>query len=116
MENSIHYLGESLAHVLQFQQNVNRNMIEHLNNTAKTQKQQGRALEWLVENTRQREFDKLFDAIPIYDGEDPERFEPWLNQLENACIVGKRDVREVAICSSTGSVFKVLNNIKVDED
>ena len=74
------------------------------------------ALERLVENTRQREFDKLFDAIPIYDGEDPEKFEPWLNQLENACIVGKRDVREVAICSSTGPVLEVLNSINEDED
>ena len=81
MESLIHYLGESLAQALQFQQNVNRTMTEHLNNTARTQ-QQGMALERLVENTRQREFDKLFDAIPIYDGEDPEKFEPWLNQLE----------------------------------
>ena len=31
MENSLHYLGESLNHVMQFQQNVNRNMVEHLN-------------------------------------------------------------------------------------
>ena len=116
MENSIHYLGESLAQALQFQQNVNRTMTEHLNNTARTQQQQGAALERLVENTRQREFDKLFGAIPIYDGEDPEKFEPWLNQLENACIVGKRDVREVAICSSTGPVLEVLNSINEDED
>ena len=35
MENSIHYLGESLAQALQFQQNVNRTMTEHLNNTAR---------------------------------------------------------------------------------
>ena len=26
MENSLHYLGESLNHVMQFQQNMNRNM------------------------------------------------------------------------------------------
>ena len=31
MKNSIHYLGESLNHVMQFQQNVNQNMVEHLN-------------------------------------------------------------------------------------
>ena len=42
------------------------------------------------QNTRQREFDKLFNAIPIYDEEDPNKFEPWLTQLENACIVGKK--------------------------
>ena len=44
MENSLHYLGESLNHVMQFQQNVNRNMVEHLNMTAKSQLLQGQAL------------------------------------------------------------------------
>ena len=68
MENSPHYLGESLNHVMQFQQNVNRNMVEHLNMTVRNQELQGQALSQLVENTRQREFDKLFDSIPIYDG------------------------------------------------
>ena len=37
MENSLHYLGESLNHVMQFQQNVNANMVEHLNMTVKNQ-------------------------------------------------------------------------------
>ena len=116
MENSLHYLGESLNHVMQFQQNVNRNMVEHLNMTAKKQLLQGQAFGRLVENTRQREFDKLFDSIPVYDGEDPEKFEPWLSKLESACLVGKRDVREVAICSSTGPVLEVLNSIEDKED
>ena len=116
MENSLHYLGESLNHVIQFQQNVNRNMVEHLNMTVKNQLLQGRALGQLVENTRQREFDKLFDSIPIYDGEDPEKFKPWLSKLESACLVGKRDVREVAICLSTGPVLEVLNSIEDKED
>ena len=116
MENSLHYLGESLNHVMQFQQNVNRNMVEHLNMTVKNQELEGKALGQLVENTRQREFDKLFDSIPIYDGEDPEKFEPWLSKLESACIVGKRDVREVTICSSTGPVLEVLNSIEDKED
>ena len=90
MENSLHYLGESLNHVMQFQQNVNQNMAEHLNMTIQNQYLQGQALSQLVENTCQREFDKLFDSIPIYDGEDPEKFEPWLSKLETACLVSKR--------------------------
>ena len=51
MENFLHYLGESLNHVMQFQQNVNRNMVEHLNMTVKNQLLQGQALGQLVENT-----------------------------------------------------------------
>ena len=52
----------------------------------------------------------------MYDGEDPEKFEPWLSKLESACLVGKRDVREVAICYSTGPVLEVLNSIEDKED
>ena len=96
MENSLQYVGESLSRLMLTQQNVNRNMVDHLNLTAEAQDVQTHVLTKLVENTRQREFDKFFNAIPIYDGEDPDKFEPWLPQLENACIVGKRDVREVA--------------------
>ena len=111
VENSLQYVGESLSRLMLTQQNVNRNMVDHLNLTAEAQGMQTHVLNKLVENTRQREFDKLFNAIPIYDGEDPDKFEPWLTQLENACIVGKRDVREVAICSCAGPVLEVISSI-----
>ena len=111
VENSLQYVGESLSRLMLTQQNVNRNMVDHLNLTAEAQDVQTHVLNKLVENTRQREFDKLFNAIPIYDGEDPDKFEPWLTQLENACIVGKRDVREVAICSCAGPVLEVISSI-----
>ena len=115
VENSLQYIGESLSRMMLTQQNVNRNMVDHLNLTAEAQDVQTHVLNRLVENTRQREFDKLFNAIPIYNGEDPDKFEPWLTQLENACIVGKRDVREVAICSCTGPVLEVITSIEEDE-
>ena len=115
VENSLQYVGESLSRLMLTQQNVNRNMVDHLNLTAEAQDLQTHVLTKLVENTRQREFDKLFNAIPIYDGEDPDKFEPWLTQLENACIVGKRDVREVAICSCAGPVLEVISSIDPTE-
>ena len=49
-------------------------MVDHLNLTAEAQDVQTHVLTKLVENTRQREFNKLFNAIPIYDGEDPDKF------------------------------------------
>ena len=90
-------------------------MVDHLNLTVEEQDVQTHVLNKLVENTRQREFDKLFNAIPIYDGEDPDKFELWLTQLENACIVGKRDVQEVAICSCAGPVLEVISSIDLTE-
>ena len=115
VENSLQYVGESLSRLMLTQQNVNRNMVDHLNLTAEAQDVQTHVLNKLVENTRQQEFDKLFNAIPIYDGEDPDKFKPWLTQLENACIVGKRDVREVAICSCMGPVLEVISSIDPTE-
>ena len=113
VENSLQYVGES--RLMLTQQNINRNMVDHLNLTAEAQDMQTTILNKLVENTHQREFNKLFNAIPIYDGEDPDKFEPLLTQLENACIVGKRDVREVAICSCVGPVLEVISSIDLTE-
>ena len=111
VENSLQYVGESLSRLMLTQQNVNRNMVDHLNLTVEAQDVQTHILNKLVENTCQWEFDKLFNAIPIYDGEDPDKFKLWLTQLENACIVGKGDVWEVAICSCMGPVLEVISSI-----
>ena len=52
----------------------------------------------------------------IYDSENPDKFEPWLKQLESACIVGIRDMREVAIYSAVGQVLEVIHSIDEGED
>ena len=111
VEDSLQYVGESLSRLMLTQQNVNQNMVDHLNLTAEAQDVQTHVLNKLVENTCQREFDKLFNAIPIYDSEDPDKLKPWLTQLENACIVGKRDMWQVAIYSCTGPVLEVISSI-----
>ena len=54
VENSLQYVGESLSRLMLTQQNVNRNMVDHLNLTAEVQNVQTHVLNKLVENTRQR--------------------------------------------------------------
>ena len=51
MENSLQYVGESLSRLMLTQQNVNRNMVDHLNLTAEVQDVQTMVLNKLVENT-----------------------------------------------------------------
>ena len=82
-----------------------------MNASTAAQETQSVALAQLVENTHQREFDKMFNAIPIYDGEDPDKFEPWLEQLQNACRVGECDIREVAMCCTSRPVLEVLQSM-----
>ena len=72
VENSLRYVGYSMTHLMEAQRYVNQTMAAHLNITAAAQETQMEALVKLVENTHQREFNKLFNAIPIYDGEDPD--------------------------------------------
>ena len=97
--------------LLEAQRYVNQTMAAHMNASTTAQETQSIALAQLVENTHQREFDKMFNTIPIYDGEDLDKFEPWLEQLQNACRVGKCDIREVAMCCASGPVLEVLQSM-----
>ena len=100
-----------MTKLLEAQRHVNQTMVAHMNASIAAQETQSIALAQLVENTRQWEFDKMFNTIPIYDGEDPDKFEPWLEQLQNACRVGKRVIREVAMCCTSRPVLEVLQSM-----
>ena len=91
IEKALQHTVGLLTQLVKEQQEFNCGMVEQLRMARDTQLDQVEALVQLVETSKQRELKKLYDNIPIYDGIDPNKFEPWLNQLENACIVGKRD-------------------------
>ena len=74
------------------------------------------ALQQLAFSSHQREYDHLFNAIPIYDGEDPSKCEVWIEKLETACRTGKRDIRDVAITCAEGPVLEAINSVKADEE
>ena len=86
-------------------------MAAHMNASTAAQETQSVALAQFVETIHQREFNKMFNAIPIYDGEDPDKFEPWLEQLQNACRVGKHNIWEVAMCYASRLVLEVLQSM-----
>ena len=76
VENSLRYMGDSMNRLLEAQRYVNQTMAAHMNASTAAQETQSVALAQLMENTHQREFDKMFNAIPKYEGEDPDKFEP----------------------------------------
>ena len=100
-----------MTKLLEAQRHANQTMVAHMNALTAAQETQSIVLAQLVENTRQWEFDKMFTAIPIYDGEDPDKFKPWLEQLQNACRVGKCDIQEVAMCCTSGPVLEGLQSM-----
>ena len=111
IENAIQHMGGILTQLMELQQEFNYGMVEQLRIARNTQLDQVKVLAQLAETSKQRELDKLYDNIPIYDGEDPDKFEVWLNQLRNACLVGKKDPQKVAICSSMGALSEVIRSI-----
>ena len=115
IEKALQHTVGLLTQLGKEQQEFNYGMVEHLRMARDSQSDQAEALVQLVETSQQRELKKLYDNIPIYDGIDPDKFEPWLNQLENACIVGKRDPRKVAICSSIGPLSEAIRSIDAEQ-
>ena len=111
IEKALQHTVGLLTQLVKEQEEFNYGMVEQLRMARDTQLDQVETLVQLVETSKQRELKKLYDNIPIYDGIDPNKFEPWLNQLENACIVGKRDPRKVAICSSMGPLSEAIRSI-----
>ena len=116
MERSFRTLSDSLTQMFTQQASLNQTLHSHLTQGIQAQGDQAAALQQLAFSSQQREYDRLFNAIPIYDGEDPSKCETWIEKLEVACRTGKRDIRDVAITCAKGPVLEVINSVKADEE
>ena len=112
LENSFKQLGDSMKDVWQVQKTLNTSMRDHIQLTAKAQRQNAEALERLNQSTRQRDHDHMFMAIEPYDGTDPKKFEPWIEQIEIACRISNRDPRVVVLAKSIGAVTEVVRSMR----
>ena len=112
LENSFKQLGDSMKNVWQVQKTLNTSMRDHIQLTARAQKQNAEALERLNQSTRQRDHDHMFMAIEPYDGTDPKKFEPWIEKIEIACRISSRDPRVVVLAKSIGAVTEVVRSMR----
>ena len=112
LENSFKQLGDSMKDVWQVQKTLNTSMRDHIQLTARAQKQNAEVLERLNQSTRQRDHDHMFMAIEPYDGTDPKKFEPWIEQIEIACRISNRDPRVVVLAKSIGAVTEVVRSMR----
>ena len=58
----------------------------------------------------------MFQNIPVFDGKDPAMFNDWVERLELACSLSRRDIKEEAICYSAGPVRQMLLTLPNDPD
>ena len=112
LEDSFRELGNSMKEVWNVQKSLNTTMKDHIQIATQANKKNTEALERLNESTRQRDHDHMFMSIEVYDGTDPKKFEPWIEQIEIACRISGRDPRVVALAKSTGAVTEVIRSMK----
>ena len=62
----------------------------------------------MTHSNQAREDDALFTGIEVYDGEDPSRFEGWLDAVEQACNMTDRNLHKELMKKSTGAIREML--------
>ena len=112
LEDSFRELGNPMKEVWNVQKSLNTTMKDHIQIATQANKKNTEALERLNESTRQRDHDHMFMSIEVYDGTDPKKFEPWIEQIEIVCRISGRDPRVVALAKSTGAVTEVIRSMK----
>ena len=71
MEESFKGLSESLNKIFNQQANLNETLQGHVTLGVCAQGEQAQALGLLAESSQQWDYDHLFSAIPMYNGEHP---------------------------------------------
>ena len=63
----------------------------------------------MTQSNQAREDDALFAGIDVYDGEDPSKFEGWLDAVEQACNMTDRNLCKELMKKSSGAIRETLS-------
>ena len=63
----------------------------------------------MTHSNQAREDDALFAGIEVYNGEDPSRFEGWLDAVKQACNMIDRNLHKELMKKSTGAIREILS-------
>ena len=73
----------------------------------------------MTHSNQARKDDALFVGIDVYDGEDPSRFEGWLDTMEQACNMTDRNLQKELMKKSTRAIretLSMMNTSWTDDD
>ena len=62
----------------------------------------------MTRSNQVQEDDALFAGIDVYDGEDPSKFEGWLDAVEQACNMTDRNLHKELMKKSSGAIRETL--------
>ena len=63
----------------------------------------------MTHSNQAREDDTLFAGIDVYNGEDPSKFEGWLDAMEQACNMTDRNLHKELMKKSSGAIRETLS-------
>ena len=96
------------------QNRISRAVEAQLNLTIENQQKQSHVMADIMEESKIRRHDRMFQNIPIFDGKDPGMFDDWAERLELACSLSGRNINKEAICYSAGLVQQMLLTLPDD--
>ena len=73
----------------------------------------------MTRSNQAREDDALFAGIDVYNGEDPSKFEGWLDAVEQACNMSDRNLHKELMKKSSGAIretLSMMNTAWTDDD
>ena len=114
LERSFSLCTDAINRAILGQNRINRAVEAQLNFTMENQQNQTQVMADIMEESRIRRHDRMFQNIPIFDGKDPTMFDDWTERLELACSISGRDIKEEAICYSAGPVRQMLLTLPTD--
>ena len=108
LERSFSLYTNAINRAILGQNRISRAVEAQLNLTMENQQNQTQVMADIMEESRIRRYDRMFQNIPIFDGKDPTMFDDWTERLELACSISGRDIKEEAICYSAGPVRQMV--------
>ena len=108
LERSFLLCTDAINRAVLGQNRISRAVEAQLNLTMENQQNQTQVMADIMEESRIRRQDRMFQNIPVFDGKDPSMFDDWTERLELACSLSGRDIKEEVICYSAGPVRQML--------
>ena len=114
IERSFERYGAVISNAVAGQNYITDLLRNQLNASLVNQDQQTITMQQIAAESQRRGYDRFFAAVPIFDGTDPDMFDGWVEKLETACRISRRDIREEAICYSGGPVRQMIMTMPDD--
>ena len=116
LERSFSLCTDAINRAVLGQNRISWAVETQINLTMENQQRQTQVMADIMEESRIRRHDRMFQNIPVFDGKDPAMFDDWAERLQLACSLSGRDIKEEAICYSAGPVRQMLLTLPNDRD